>query len=66
MISYPLQDEDHFTALGVACGYGHAKVVTTLITNGAAVNYKSKVDTCMRCTCKYVDTIILQKFGTSI
>ena len=44
--SYLLQDERCFTALIPACGNGHAKVVTTLINNGADVNYGSKVHTC--------------------
>ena len=44
--SYLLQDERCLTALIPACGNGHAKVVTTLINNGADVNYGSKVRTC--------------------
>ena len=57
-----MQDENSYTALIVACDYGHVKVAMTLINNGAAVNYQSKVTItftvhCMREYLKINNTI---------
>ena len=43
IIPHLLQDEYCYTSLLIACQFGHAKVVKTLIDRGADVNYQSKV-----------------------
>ena len=51
--SYLSQDEYCYTSLSVACQFGHAQVVKTLIENGADVNHQSQVGilSVFLCTC---------------